>query len=216
MPDVIIVDVPDPDAVRRRRNISIIVSIPARYILTRQLDVKGNRREFSCRVVKLSPHEMVLAAPVKGEIGERVIASLVEFGKFEGAIVKTHDLGFVMSLSMTDEERERLAARIEWYEGHKHHDLTDGRKFKRISPENPHSVVILSDGRVVGAFIIDASVSGAAVSADVDLEIGEPIAVGKVVGRVVRHFRGGFAVRFVNVQSPHMLEKSLLALPEAK
>lgn len=61
MPDVIIVAALDPDAVIRRRNISIIVSIPARSILTKQLNARGERREFCGRVVKLSRQEMVLA-----------------------------------------------------------------------------------------------------------------------------------------------------------
>lgn len=210
MSDVIFIDTIDPEAASRRRNISIIVSIPARYILTRQIGPNGQRREFSGRVVKLSPHELVLAAPVKGATGERVITTLWEFGKFEGSIVKTLELGFAMSVTMTDAERDKFAAKIEWYEKHKNHDLPDSRAAKRIVPQNPHSVLILSDGTIVGAFIIDMSVTGVAVSADVDLAIGSPIAVGTIVGRVVRHFAGGFGVKFVETQDPLTLEKSLL------
>lgn len=210
MSDVIFFDTLDPEAVSRRRNISIIVSIPARYILTRQIGPNGQRREFSGRVVKLSPHEMVLAAPVKGVIGERVITTLWEFGKFQGSIVKTLELGFAIAVTMADAERDKFAAKIEWYEKHKNHDLPDSRTGKRIIPQNPHSVVILSDGTIVGAFIIDMSVTGVAVSADVDLALGEPIAVGTIVGRVVRHFPGGFGVKFVETQDPHALEKALL------
>ena len=114
---------------------------------------------------------------------------------------------------MTDEERDKFAAKIEWYEKHKNHDLPDNRTSKRIIPQNPHSVIVLSDGTVVGAFIIDMSVSGVAVSADIEPRIGEPLAVGKVVGRVVRRFRGGFGVQFIEPQDPLTLEK-LLALPQ--
>jgi hypothetical protein len=199
----------DPNAVPRRHKINIIVSIQARYVLTSKIDAKGNRREFSCRVVKLSPYELVVAAPVKGAIGERVIATLLEFGKIEGKILKTQSLGFVMSVNMTDEERERFAAKIEWHDKHKNFDLPDNRKSRRIVPENPHSVIILGDGTVVGAFVIDVSVSGAAVSADVDVNIGDPLAVGRIVGRVVRHFPGGFAVKFIEPQDPRALEISL-------
>jgi hypothetical protein len=212
MPDVVWAD-EDARTADRRRNISIIASIPGRYMLTRRLDANGNRRELSCRVVRLSPQEMVVVAPVNGTLGERVIANLMEFGRIEGTVVRAHQLGFVMSLNLTGAERERFAAKIEWYEKHKNHDVADNRKFKRIIPENPHSTVTTSNGGTIGAFIIDMSVSGVAVSADIEPKIGEPLAVGKVIGRVVRHFPGGFGVKFIDVQNPQMLERLLLCPP---
>jgi hypothetical protein len=59
---------------------------------------------------------------------------------------------------------------------------------------------------VVPCFVIDISVSGAAVSADISPEIGTPLAVGWVVGRVVRFVPGGFAVRFVELQDRQAVE----------
>ena len=56
------------------------------------------------------------------------------------------------------------------------------------------------------------SASGAAVSADVQPELGMPLAIGACVGRVVRHFGEGFAVKFVEIQNEQNLEK-LVALP---
>jgi hypothetical protein len=209
MPDVCWVD-PDAQEVDRRRNISIIASIPARYTLTRRLNSNGNRRELSCRVVRLSPHEMVLVAPVNGGVGERVIVDLMEFGRLEGIVVKTHHLGFVIGINLPAEERDRFAAKIDWYEKHKNHDVADNRTFKRIIPHNPYSTVTTSDGKTVGAFIVDMSVSGVAVSADIEPRCGEPLAVGKIVGRVVRHFPGGFGVKFIAQQNPQILERLLL------
>jgi hypothetical protein len=209
MPDVCWVD-PDAQEAERKRNIGIIASIPGRYTLTRRLDANGHRRELSCRVVRLSPFEMVLVAPVNGGVGERVIVNLMELGRFEGTVVKTHHLGFVISINLTTEERDRFAAKIEWYEKHKNHDVADNRTFKRIIPHNPHSTVTTSDGNTIGAFIIDMSVSGVAVSADIEPRFGQPLAVGKIVGRVVRHFPGGFGVKFIEQQDPQMLERLLL------
>ena len=39
---------------------------------------------------------------------------------------------------------------------------------------------------------------------------GDVLAVGKIVGRVVRLFRQGFAVRFIALQDPDLLEHLLL------
>lgn len=210
MPDIVWAD-PAAEDLARRRAISIIASIPGRYMLTRRIDANGNRRELSCRVVRLSPYEMVLVAPVNGSLGERVIANFMEFGRIEGTIVKTHDLGFVLSINMKDEERDRFAAKIEWYEKHKNHDAPDNRKYKRIVPQNPHTTIILADGSAVGAFVIDMSVSGCGVSADIEPRISEPLAVGKIIGRVVRIFPGGFGVKFIETQSPQLLERLLFA-----
>jgi hypothetical protein len=50
------------------------------------------------------------------------------------------------------------------------------------------------------------SSSGAAVSANVTPEAGTPLALGKVVGRVVRHLPSGFAIQFVNAVDVKVLE----------
>jgi hypothetical protein len=54
------------------------------------------------------------------------------------------------------------------------------------------------------------SVSGAAVSADIVPEIGMPLALGKVVGRVRRRFPEGFAIQFIETQDLETLEERLL------
>jgi len=54
------------------------------------------------------------------------------------------------------------------------------------------------------------SVSGAAISAEIVPPIGTVLAVGKVVARVVRHFAGGFSVRFVEPQSRDRVEAMVI------
>jgi hypothetical protein len=83
----------------------------------------------------------------------------------------------------------------------------DARKTNRIIPKNAHSTIIFADGTYSSCFIIDMSATGAAVSADTLPEIGMPLAIGSCVGRVVRHFREGFAVKFAERQDPAHLEK---------
>jgi hypothetical protein len=57
------------------------------------------------------------------------------------------------------------------------------------------------------------SSSGAAVSAKVVPAAGTPLALGKVVGRVVRHLPNGFAIRFVNPVDIKLLEDLLIKPP---
>lgn len=200
----------EPAAADRRTDIRVITSIPGRYLLASHRDEGGERREFACRALNMSPHAMLLAAPVAGPPGERVIAHFDRFGRLDGVIVRVLSRGFVMRISATEEERVRLAAKLAWLEDYKNHDTHEARRHERIVPRNPHSWVTLADGRTVDCFVIDVSVSGVAVSADVKPAIGTVMAVGRVVGRVRRHFAEGFAVEFVQVQDMDVLPSLLL------
>lgn len=200
----------DVAVVERQREPRIIVSIAARYVLTTRRDTRGNRREFSCRIVDISPSAMTLWVPVNGAVGERVLVHCDEFGKLEGSIVRTLDRGFIMKIVASDDERAKFSVKIDWYEKNKNHELPDSREHKRIRPKDPRSIVVLADGSQLQCFVIDMSVSGAAVSADIRPEIGMPLAIGKVVGRVVRHLSDGFAVQFVQLQELDTLEQRLI------
>jgi hypothetical protein len=192
--------------VERRHDLRIIVSIPGRYSLSNRRDARGERRIFACRAVNVSAQAIALAAPVNGSVGERVIAHIDHLGKLEGPIIRLLERGFVMSILAGAEERDRLAAKIEWLENYKNHDAADQRGDERMVPANPYSKMILSDGTVETCLVLDLSVSGAAVSADTVPEIGAVLAIGRLVGRVVRHFVGGFAVQFIERQSRAAIE----------
>ena len=84
--------------------------------------------------------------------------------------------------------------------------MPDQRADARFEPIKPYSRLILRDGTVMMCFVVDLSVSGAAVSAETVPEIGTVVAVGRVIGRVVRHFDGGFSVKFVELQSRESVE----------
>jgi len=196
--------------VDRRSEPRIIVSIAARYALANRIDPRGNRREFSCRIVNVSPSAMTLVVPVLGAVGERVIVRCDEFGKQEGSIIRTLDRSFVIKMVAADEDRAKFAAKIEWYEKKKNHDVHDSRAHKRIAPNDPRSTLVLADGTQMECFVIDMSISGVAVSADIKPPIGTPLAVGKVIGRVVRHRQDGFAVQFIYLQDFDTLEQRLI------
>jgi hypothetical protein len=198
--DVVVV----PDRVTK-----IIVSVPGYYELANRHDAFGNRRKFACRVIGLSPEEITLFAPVNGAIGERVLTYSEEFGNLQGRISRLLDGGFVVDLAGTAEDRARRMEKLENYEMIKNHDLPDRRQHKRIIPKTPHSTLVLADGSQLECFVINISVSGAAVSADIEPAIGTPLALGSMVGIVVRHLAAGFAIQFIELQDPGSLEKKL-------
>jgi hypothetical protein len=209
-------DVIEVPADERREDVRVIVSIPGRYMLANRRNLKGDRCEFACRVVNVSLAAMVLAAPVLGQVGERVIVYTEPFGRLHGAITQLITNGFVMSIAATSEAREKLGAKLAWLARQRDApDLPDGRRHARIVPRNPMATILLADGSMMSCLVIDFSDSGAGVSADIDPEIGTPLAVGKMVGRVVRRFAEGFAVEFTERANLADIERRLAgAKPE--
>jgi hypothetical protein len=133
-----------------------------------------------------------------------------------GTIGRHIDGGFSMDIQADDEGREKLAARIDWYKKRTFAGVTDKRQHRRFMPREPRSALVMADGTVLPCLVIDVSASGAAVSADVDPPLGEPLAIGKVVGRVVRKLEVGFAVQFTSAQEPQTVEDMLRAPDEWK
>jgi hypothetical protein len=195
--------------VERRRNTRIIVSVPGTYMLADHRNSRGERRTYPCRAVNLAPETIGLVAPVSGRLGERAFVTIDHLGKFKGSIIRLLEGGFVMSIVATDEERGKFAAKIDWFEQYKNFDIADQRADARFVPENPRSRIVFADGHSEECFILDLSASGAAISAQTIPEIGSVLALATVVSRVVRHFDGGFAVRFVERQDVQRLETRL-------
>jgi hypothetical protein len=116
--------------------------------------------------------------------------------------------------------RVRLADKLVWLERkQKDTNIRDARRDARFIPNAPHTVLTMADGSMMSCFIIDVSLSGVAVSAEIQPSIGTPLAVGAYVGRIVRVFEEGFAIKFVepaaNLQE---LERRIIRTPvsEAK
>jgi hypothetical protein len=192
-----------------RPEVKIIIIMPGRYSL---IDTQraGGGLELGCRAVSLSPRALGLVAPVAGGLGDRVIASIDRLGTFKGSITRLLDRGFVMSISATQEERSQLAAKLEWVEKHKNHDVADARAHPRLVPQEQYSTIILPDGSTLPCFVIDMSAAGAAVSARAAPAVGTPVALGQVVGWVVRSLPGGFALQFVRAQDSALLQRRVI------
>ena len=132
---------------------------------------------------------MLVEVPVVGKIGSPITSYFRDFGKLEGVISDTSRGAFLLELEMTRSMREKLSDKLTWLEKKlKDPRIADVRKDARIIPANPHSTLILADGSTHGSFIIDMSVTGAAVSAEVQPPVGMPLAIGACIGRVGQAF----------------------------
>ena len=191
-----------------REEAAVDIAVAGNYTLGKWLDPQGKQRTFACRTARVSPFRMLIEVPVVGRVGNRVKSYFRDFGHLEGVISDTARGSFLYELEMSDTRREKFASKLAWLETTRNDpSIPDVRKGARIIPVNPHSTLILADGTTKPCFVIDISVSGVAVSADLQPECGMPLAVGACVGRVVRLFDDGFAVKFAHPQNRDDLER---------
>jgi len=187
---------------------AVNVAVDGSYMLPNWYDPQGKLRTFACRTTRVSPFRMIVEVPVVGKIGDRLSSYFRDFGKLEGSISDTMNRSFMLELEMTRERREKLSDMLTWLEKKQANPaMLDLRKNARFVPPNPHSLLTLADSSVHPCFIIDCSVSGVAVSTAVQPPVGMPLAVGAVVGRVVRVLPNGIAVKFVEQQTIRDLER---------
>ncbi len=203
MPDVEPLDLLVID---REDDKSIYVSLPGRYSLVESTTPRIESRQFACRAVNISSSTIALTAPVTARVGIRVIADIEQLGRVKGSIFRVFDLGFAMNIEAGEQERDVLATKIDWIERNKDFEIRDHRSHARFIPRRPLSMLTLSDGSKMPCFVIDISVTGAAISADFVPAVGTVLAVGSVVGRVVRFVPGGFAVQFIQLQERQEVE----------
>jgi len=194
---------------------AVNIAVDGSYSLERRwYDADGKLRSFACRTTRVSPFRMMVQVPVVGRVGERLKSYFPAFGDFEGVISHTMRGSFLVDMELTEERRARLADHLAWLEKKiSDPNVQDARKDARIVPPAAHSVFILADGSVHTCFLINMSSSGAAISAELQPPVGTPLAIGGCVGRVVRIFETGFAVKFVHQQSLDDLSRLIVVQP---
>jgi hypothetical protein len=184
----------------RQRAVNITVS--GSYTLPNWYDPRGKLRTFACRTNRISPFRMIIDVAVVGTVGDRLTSFFPDFGKLDGRISDITASSFLFELEIPKAMRENLANKLTWLEKkQKEPSIPDLRDDARIIPASPHSILTLADGSIQPCFVIDMSVSGAAVSSQMQPEIGTPLAVGACIGRVVRLLPDGFAVKFIERQN---------------
>jgi hypothetical protein len=200
------------------RQRAVEVSVNGSYSLPRWYDCEGRLRTFACRTKRVSPFRMIVDVPVVGKVGERVTSYFQDFGEFECTITGTLKAGFLMDLEMTRARRAWMSEKLTWLERKQKDDsIKELRRDARFVPQVSHTSLTLADGSIHSCFIIDVSTAGVAISCEYDPPLGMPLAVGACVGRVIRKFSNGFAVKFAEKQQRDDLVRLIVrsALPKS-
>lgn len=190
-----------------RHDVRFIGAVGGRYaLIDRKLGGDKKAPVYACRLCSVSTRVAVVVAPVVGKDGEAITAHFDAFGILRGRVSRQLPSGFVMDLTLGTEARDRLGRKIVWHRKHVYEHVEDRREHKRVQLRDPRTTIIMADGAQVPGFVIDVSQSGIALSAHIQPPIGTPLAVGKLVGRVVRHLEIGFAVKFLALQDLETIE----------
>jgi len=187
---------------------AVNLAVDGHYTLPNWYDPEGRLRTFACRTNRVSPYRMIVDVPVVGKVGDYLTSYFRDFGKLDGHISDTKPGCFLLELDVTYATRQRIAKKLTWLEQkQKDPEIIDLRKSARVIPATSHTMLTLADGAVHECSVIDMSVTGAAVCVEAQLEVGTPLAIGACVGRVTRVFANGVAVKFVERQNRHELDR---------
>jgi hypothetical protein len=198
----------------KQRAVNVVVE--GTYTLHRWYDPQGKLRTLACRATRVSPFRMIVDVPVVGRVGDRITSYFSEFGEFDGNISDTKQGAILLELEMTPEKREWMADKLSWLEKkQKDPSVRDERANTRFIPQTSQTTLTMADGSVHTCFVIDISASGVAVSSELQPPVGMPLAIGSCIGRVVRVFPTGFAVRFVDAPAIDALMRLIVRTGQA-
>lgn len=152
--------------------------------------------EHACQVLDLTTAGATFITAEVPPSGLAIVAYLEDLGRVEVISGEAVPGGFKVRFAATGTRLEKLQQRIQ-YLGERASGAPDQRRHPRFEPKDKHSSITLPDGRTYACEVLDISVSGAGIKADVMPSMGTYLMVGKMKGRVVRYLETGFAIEFV-------------------
>jgi hypothetical protein len=156
--------------------------------------------EHPCQVDRLTPEGAVFLTGIDAPPGIGIVAYIDEIGRLEAVTGEAVEGGFAVEFQISESRRERVASRIRSLQDLAADDDDDEIRHRRDPRQGTGgaSHITLPDGRVYPCEVIDVSISGAAVKAEVLPALGTGLLLGKMHGRVVRYLENGVAIEFAN------------------
>jgi PilZ domain len=164
--------------------------------------VPSDEREAACRIVDLSPGGARVACEFAVRAGTSVVLYAGGFGRFEGTVArpadgaKQLDTNFGVKFHCSALKRERIAEQLIVFMNKGVIDEAAMRRHER-APTQGLARFTRANGDLVGCEVLDLSLSGVSLKADVKPPLGEVVLIGQMAGRVVRHHESGVAIEFV-------------------
>lgn len=186
-----------------------IGDVPGCFIFLERPGPQWEAQTFAFSARSVATMRAVISTDVAVERGERVALRFDTIGVRRGTVERRLKEGFIVAFTDEVGSDGGVEARIQWLNRKSRGRAEERRVYKRVPPRDPNVLLILGADNHIEARIRDMSRSGAAILAAVQPPVGNLLAVGSVPARVVRHFDGGFGVRFLEVQDEAGLEGML-------
>ena len=145
----------------------------------------------------MTPEGAVFLTSVEVPAGVGIVAYIDEIGRLEAVTGEAVEGGFAVEFHIGESRRERVASRIRALQEAAADDDDEIRH--RRDPRQgagDASHISLPDGRVYPCEVIDVSISGAALKAEVLPALGTSLLLGRMRGHVVRYLENGVAIEF--------------------
>ena len=144
-----------------RSDARFIGDLVGSYVLASRAQHAAGLKVFACRARSITTREVVLMAPVIGQVGEAVSVAFQDLGIIRGVVARQLDGGFAVEIRCTEAERATLSGRIQWLKRKVARAVDDRREHRRVLPREPRATLMLESGPVE-CLIIDMSRSGVA------------------------------------------------------
>jgi hypothetical protein len=153
--------------------------------------------EHLCRVSRVTTDAADFLSDMVPPFGLPIVAYIGDLGRVVGLSNQRIEGGFTVKFTMTGAARDKFEAKLKQRGGRKPAEEAVQHRAPRFEPSQSKSQIALSDGRVYPCEVLDISLSGAAVKADIMPTLGTYVALGKMRGRIVRYTDQGMAIEFV-------------------
>jgi hypothetical protein len=172
----------------RRRHARVPLQLHGRYW-------SNDQGEHACRLLDMSPGGARIMSRTLPKLDTRIVLMIASIGRIEGLVVRTEAEEFSVRFNAPARKRDKLADAITWRFNKDRLGLEEDRHANRKTGRG-RARVVLQDGVVIQANVIDVSVTGAAFECLERPRLEEPVKVGEMNGRVARILDNGFAVVF--------------------
>lgn len=153
--------------------------------------------ERSCLVTAIDPESALFLSDAPLATGTPVTAFIEEIGRVDGVAGDAIEGGFWVNFTFAEGRQQRFIKHLRWLIRRDAGLADAARRHTRYEPRDAAARFSLPSGREHSCEVIDISLSGTALRSLVKPSIGSPVTVGRMKGRVVRHFEDGFAVEFL-------------------
>ena len=168
--------------------------------------------ERSCEVTAVDPDSALFLTPEAVPEGTALIAYIEEIGRVDGVAGEKAELavpGFWVNFGFSASRLSRFTRHLRFLIHKDRGHAAAERRHTRFEPLDKIARFALPGGPDQHCEVIDISLSGAGLKSRVKPSIGSPISLGRMKGRVVRHFQDGFAIEFLTPLERSDLDSAL-------